>query len=1790
MSSNQARFVKSDGQLRKTGGRSGNNRGFSGGGRGGKGGGGASFHEVSSSPNQPPLSSNRSFKKSSNGQGAQSRINPASSSSEASVATAAPRTVQNGAHGQPPSLALPSGPRPDTPISTTSRPLPKAPSSQSSIGISDSTMLITPVKGEETKPFALQFGTISPGIVNGLQIPARTSSAPPNLDEQLRDQAHHDSFRAVPTQPIPPGPKQKSEPARKDVVGIEQSTSELHPPVQQPPISMQFGTPVLQQMPMTLPIGNASQVPQQMFAHNLQSHPMQHQAMIHQGQGLGFGPQHGLQLGPQFGNLGIAITAPQFSQQQQQPANFGGPRKTTVKITHPETHEELRLDKRTNSHVNGSSSGQRLPRNAGPQSHTITSFTSSHYFPQMQPNSYNPSPIYFPTSTSLTTGSQPPRISYPAGQSGQAISFMNPSLLNPMPGSKSLPPFHSPSEMIKSEPPLVTAPPALPQGSVKPTAAPVGPKVGGPSVTISMPNNKAEETRFLKPAGEATFIDQCQQRNNASLTESSPQQSETLTQLSDITRGGRSVAAASVVSTKITYPGTSSAPAIPSVNSGSALLAIDSKKIEPIGRSDSLKDNQKKSSIKDLKPSQQQGQTDESATNLSSLKIYKDSSSEPVSSTQLVEGTQKIRESSGENTSTATTDLPSSCPEHSARTEARSSKSIKSKFIPADSGSTGAVKAEDAPEHFPKSCTVRGPKVSSSADFELDENISENIDSASQKTDNVTLEVECRKKMSEESEHGKAFEVSTDNSNAKVDPVPTITRSSEDGKPDVLVKEEESRTAAQRTLNMVERTAPTSLEHKYAANNEKDAPSFPHTVKDEMKITCVEDVGSFEAPISERTTISEASIVEIPEDVRTSSVASGLKDKIPSESAKVKPITGKKKKRREIFSKADAAGRSDLYNAYKGPEEKPQLAYTSESVDSSSIVDREKQEADNHDKDEVKIEEDGQRKAEVDDWEDAADISTPKLENGKQVNETNKHSDNDECEATSTKKYTRDFLLTFLEHCTDLPVSFEIGSDIADVLMSASLSNLHVVDRGAYPSPGRITERSQGVSRNDDRWSKAPGPFPLRSDGHNICPVPGVTHGVLRNPRGQASNQFPIFPGPMQSVTPQGGSLRYNSDSDQWRSQNSSRGLMPSPQTPLQVMHKAERKYEIGKVSDEEQAKQRQLKGILNKLTPQNFEKLFLQVKEVNIDNTVTLSGVISQIFDKALMEPTFCEMYANFCFHLSGALPDFTENDEKITFRRLLLNKCQEEFERGEREQAEADRVEEEGEIKQSQQEREEKRIKARRRMLGNIRLIGELYKKKMLTERIMHECIQKLLRQHEKLDVEDLESLCKLMTTIGDQIDHAKAKEHMDAYFEAMIKLSTNQELPSRVRFMLRDVIDLRKNRWQQRRKVEGPKKIEEVHRDAAQERQSQTSRLTRGPSMNSSSRRGPPIDYGPRASSILPSPGSQTGGLRGLPSQARGYGMQDVRSEDRHPLENRTLLLPLTQRPDDSSITLGPQGGLARGMSFRGQTSMSSSLGETLLSVGDNRRMTSGSNVYNTPDRVPYSSREDAALRTLDRSCAPPNTPAGRTHESLGCTLIAASDSKPLNEEALREKSISAIREFYSAKDEEEVALCIKELNSPSFYPSMVSLWVTDSFERKDIERDLLAKLLVDLCKSQDSLLSENQLSQGFGSVLSSLEDAVNDAPRAAEFLGRIFVKVILENVVSLRDIGKLIHEGGEEPGRLLEIGLASEVLGSILESIKLEKGEFTMKEILVNSNLRLEDFRPPHSKSKKLDAFL
>jgi translation initiation factor 4G len=318
---------------------------------------------------------------------------------------------------------------------------------------------------------------------------------------------------------------------------------------------------------------------------------------------------------------------------------------------------------------------------------------------------------------------------------------------------------------------------------------------------------------------------------------------------------------------------------------------------------------------------------------------------------------------------------------------------------------------------------------------------------------------------------------------------------------------------------------------------------------------------------------------------------------------------------------------------------------------------------------------------------------------------------------------------------------------------------------------------------------------------------------------------------------------------------------------------------------DAETKKQKGFKGILNKLTPESFEKLLEKILEEGIDEAQTLMGLIGQLFDKALTEPTFAELYATMCAALSDrflaegvefkdpASPDL-ENPTVITFKRVLLSKCQEEFEKGdgaikaaEKELADAAEAKaaaaarvaagepepepeqepeqekpaddaEEGEApakpktpeeldlaeRRKVHEREERMRVARRRMLGNIRFIGELFKKQMLSERIMHTCIQKLLSDPENPDEEDVEALCKLLSTIGGQLDHQKAKSHMDAYANRILGLSKNQTLSSRHRFMCQDVLEMRSKGWRMRRKEEGPKKIGDVHKDAQREASNQ------------------------------------------------------------------------------------------------------------------------------------------------------------------------------------------------------------------------------------------------------------------------------------------------------------------------------------------------------------------------------
>ncbi|KAM6933794.1 eukaryotic translation initiation factor 4 gamma 1-like [Xenentodon cancila] len=251
----------------------------------------------------------------------------------------------------------------------------------------------------------------------------------------------------------------------------------------------------------------------------------------------------------------------------------------------------------------------------------------------------------------------------------------------------------------------------------------------------------------------------------------------------------------------------------------------------------------------------------------------------------------------------------------------------------------------------------------------------------------------------------------------------------------------------------------------------------------------------------------------------------------------------------------------------------------------------------------------------------------------------------------------------------------------------------------------------------------------------------------------------------------------------------------------------------------------KQVRSILNKLTPQKFQQLMKQVMDLTIDTEERLKGVIDLTFEKAISEPDFSVAYANMCRCLSGLKVTITDKPApSVNFRKLLLNRCQKEFEKDkdddeifERKQKELEAASGEEEKQRLIEELEEGKDKARRRSLGNIKFIGELFKLKMLTEVIMHDCIVKLLKNH---DEESLECLCRLLSTIGKDLDFEKAKPRMDQYFNQMEKIIKERKTTSRIRFMLQDVLDLRRNNWIPRRGDQGPKTIDQIHKEAEAE----------------------------------------------------------------------------------------------------------------------------------------------------------------------------------------------------------------------------------------------------------------------------------------------------------------------------------------------------------------------------------
>ncbi|KAG0708593.1 hypothetical protein DFH29DRAFT_987076 [Suillus ampliporus] len=488
-------------------------------------------------------------------------------------------------------------------------------------------------------------------------------------------------------------------------------------------------------------------------------------------------------------------------------------------------------------------------------------------------------------------------------------------------------------------------------------------------------------------------------------------------------------------------------------------------------------------------------------------------------------------------------------------------------------------------------------------------------------------------------------------------------------------------------------------------------------------------------------------------------------------------------------------------------------------------------------------------------------------------------------------RYDRDFLMQFMHICKEkpptLPALDALGIEPVDqssFAMARGGSGRHRNASGAMPASA-TRQASVGLGIGSFAKSAGPSPFQMgnfqspkltseerfaissntvRSASTSSASAMQYRHQMDRVP----SQGAPGHPMTSNRIRSRRGEKRTDSNKTTMSQQGQGSGFGSSgpapilgagfePVVPLEFSANrwlpASTARKVQPDADSPEMVDRKVKGLLNKLTMERFDSISDQIihwanKSVNEKDGRTLIQVIRLVFEKATDEAAWSEMYARLCRKMMEQIsPEVQDDGIKNTegkpiaggqlFRKYLLNRCQEDFERGwfakeataaaaaakasddqATKAANANKGTEEAELYSDEYYAAQK---AKRQGLGLIKFIGELFKLQMLTERIMHECVKKLLGNVENPEEEEIESLCQLLKTAGQLLDTPKARAHMDVYFTRMKELGKSLNVSSRMQFMLQDVIELRERKWVSRNAVAAPTTIAAVHELAAKEK---------------------------------------------------------------------------------------------------------------------------------------------------------------------------------------------------------------------------------------------------------------------------------------------------------------------------------------------------------------------------------
>jgi translation initiation factor 4G len=501
------------------------------------------------------------------------------------------------------------------------------------------------------------------------------------------------------------------------------------------------------------------------------------------------------------------------------------------------------------------------------------------------------------------------------------------------------------------------------------------------------------------------------------------------------------------------------------------------------------------------------------------------------------------------------------------------------------------------------------------------------------------------------------------------------------------------------------------------------------------------------------------------------------------------------------------------------------------------------------------------------------------------------------------------------------------------------------------------------------------------------------------------------------------------------------------------------------------------------------------------------------------------------------------SDASKKNSFKRSLLNKCEEEFNKQDIYvdwMAEKKAYEESKSSmtdvarKEKEEELNFRRIRIKKQMLGNVKFIGQLFKKRLLKEKIMRYCVASLLKLEEipkaegsksknpeykdsgktdMMDEEDHEAICNMFGTMGSTIDTQSAANFMAVCFKKIGNLSNDSSLPSRSRFMYKDLLELRESRWIPRRKEEKAKTLEEIRKDVEREERNQAMESQR----NSSNISGRRDDYSSRG-----------GGVRGGDRDSFRSRQQTLAAANNRPRQPK----PTTETDSDGFTTV--------------VTGIKSPLSAVAPQRGE-----------------------------VVRGKLPP-APALVDEEAVKISTSTTTTLKPQLSEEKLEKCIKSMRSDFLSDGglEVELLLSMDEISdAPGAGIKLVARNTERLFEAKDVERAAIYRMISILLEK--GKLTKEDAKQGTLDSIEFIDSTVMDSPRAYEYLGQLLGDMLRLKAI---DISWLCEQCEKTKMEDPDTKAPEKLVRFALLAVKASGGSEAVKEVSDNgvlSNLLGED---------------